>query len=169
MTRPIEICICIFLLACSLAVVLATGSDTELIQANQLAPNRFTMENEFAGGLTVTGGFMTLLTSSDCSIETCSAAGQACVTGSNLFLCDTTELLYRSVTTGTQTQPSNSPTALNLQPQSCVPTTTSIGKIMVLTNGAICHAYAVDSWEDIGGTGVCEICTAGSGNPGHQL
>lgn len=169
MTRPIEICICIFLLAASLAIVLATGTDTELIQANQLAPNRFTMENEFAGGIRVTGGFMTLKVATDCSIETCSSEGQACVTGSNLFLCDTTALQYRSVTTGTQTQPSNSPTALNLQPQSCVPTTTSTGKIMVLTNGAVCHAYAVDSWENVGGTGVCEVCTAGGGGAGHQL
>lgn len=169
MTRSIEICICIFLLAASLAIVLATGTDTELIQANQLAPNRFTQPNEFAGGLRVTGGVMTLLTSADCSIVACTAVGQACVTGANLFLCDTTVSLYRSVTTGTATQPSNSPSVLNLQPQSCVPTTCTGGQVVMLSNGAECHCYATDSWENTGGTGVCESCTAGSGGPGHQL
>lgn len=169
MTRAIEICICILLLSLSLAAVLATGTDTEHIIANQLAPNRFTQENEFAGGIRITGGFMTLLTSADCSIVACTAAGQACVTGSNLFLCDTTALLYKPVTTGTPSAPSSSPSVLNLQPQSCVPTTCTRGQLMMLTNGAMCHCYDTDSYENTGGTGVCESCTAGGGGPGHQL
>lgn len=152
-----------FLLGAALSAYAVTGVDKEFIFANQLAPNRFTQQNEFAGGINISGGFMQFKTSTNCANDSCTNSGQGCVTGTNFFLCNPATGLYQSVSA---TSTNSGPATLSMTPQSSLSASCSNGQVVMMTNGAICHCYAQDSWENIGVQGVCQVSTSGGGGTG---
>lgn len=110
--------------------------------------NNWTAQQQFSGGINVTGGIAGLKTAADCTILSCTATGQVCVTGLNLCMCNVSSGLYECA--------GSSASTLSLTPLAQAPATCSPGQMFHLTNGAICHCYAANSMENIGSQGVCQ-------------
>jgi len=113
--------------------------------------NNFIAAQTFSGGLSVTGGVSGLRTAADCTIVSCTATGQVCVSGVNLYACNTSTGFYAAAGAA-----GGSASTLTLTPLATAPATCTPGQIFHLTNGAICHCYAANSMENIGSQGVCQ-------------
>lgn len=113
--------------------------------------NTWLAQQTWQAGFRTTGGSSGLLPSADCTLLACTATGQVCLTGTNLYACNISTGFYEPAGAA-----GGSASVLHLTPLTSAPLTCSPGDVAHLTNGAFIHCYALNSWEDVGSQGVAQ-------------